>query len=129
MGFQVQGPLERMLDKRMNKIKRAIIEITSCQADSVVIDRSESIIYTVDSNSGSLQQVASVSTEDGSVTWVDGDSQQFANGHKHCMGSNRDNSDQALSQFHHKFASNSNNVNILCLPRMRELAKRITSAF
>ena len=67
-----KGPLERMLDKRMNKIKRAIIEITSCQADSVVIDRSESIIYTVESNSGSLQQVASVSTEDGSVTWVDG---------------------------------------------------------
>jgi len=61
-----------MLDKRMNKIKRAVIEITSCQADSVVIDRSESIIYTVESNSGSLQQVASVSTEDGSVTWVDG---------------------------------------------------------
>ena len=72
MACRLPSPLERMLAKRMNKIKRAIIEITSCQADSVVIDRSESIIYTVASNSGSLQQVASVSTEDGSVTWVDG---------------------------------------------------------
>ena len=49
--------------------------------------------------------------------------QQFANVHQHCIVPNRENSDQALSQFHHKFSSNSNNVNIIVYARNARIGK------
>ena len=62
---------DRMIDKKLGKIKRAIIEITECEAAAVVINRVEQLVYQVEVDSGVLTEIAKIAA-DGAVVWVDG---------------------------------------------------------
>ena len=60
-----------MIGMKLGKIKRAIIEITECEAAAVDIHRIEQIVYQAEVNSGALTDIAKIAA-DGVVVWVDG---------------------------------------------------------
>ena len=62
---------DRMVDKKLGKIKRAIIEIIECETAAVVIDRVEQIVYQFEVNSSALTEIVKIAA-DGVVVLVGG---------------------------------------------------------